>query len=338
MRRGVVSCSVAAVLFGAATPAAARLGRHFDAFSLAGLLYVGAAVAMVPWASRQWPSRAAARTAAPQLVAAVVAGGLLGPVLLMAALGRAQASTVSLLLNLEVVFTVLLAGLVFREHLGSRVIAGAVAVAGAGVALGWSGTFDARVGAALAVGACACWALDNTVTARLTTFTPAQITLVKGSVAGTVNLLIGVRGADAFAWRMAAVALLVGALGYGVSITLWITGARELGAARGQVIFASAPFVGAVLAWLALGEPVKGVAVVAAALTLVGVALVVTSAHEHLHVHETLVHDHEHEHDDGHHLHVHDAAVGRHRHVHTHDRVEHAHGHMPDLHHRHAHH
>lgn len=332
-------CGVAALLFGAATPAAAALGDHIPAFALAGLLYLGAGIAMIPLAWRDRPGRVAVRAGRGRLALAVLFGGMLGPVLLMLALERAPASTVSLLLNLEVVFTVLLAGLVFHEHLGRRVIGGTAAVAAAGVLLGWSGGIDLRTGALFAVAACACWAVDNTITANLTAFTPAQITLVKGVVAGSANLVIGLSSSGVTGGWPVLGALAVGAVGYGASIMLWISGAREVGAARGQVIFAVAPFVGAVLSWWLLDEPVTVRAMTALALAAVGVALVLRSGHEHTHAHEPLSHEHEHTHDDGHHDHVHpDGFTGRHSHAHQHAAAVHSHPHVPDLHHRHDHH
>lgn len=333
----MVQCGVAAVLFGAATPAAAKLGEHLSAFTLAGVLYLGAGIAMVPFA-RGLPHRAGARRSAPRLATAVLFGGMLGPVCLMLALDRAPSSSVSLLLNLEVVFTVLLAGLVFHEHLGRRVLTGTVSIAAAGVLLGWSGAVDLRVGAVLAVAACACWAVDNTVTANLTAFTPAQITLTKGFVAGTANSVIGLASHGSFNGAAMGLALLVGAVGYGASIMLWITGAREIGAARGQLLFAVAPFIGAALSWWLLAEPVTGRALAALALAASGVALVLHSGHSHRHLHAAVDHEHEHVHDDGHHDHEHpDGFRGRHSHPHHHDAVEHAHEHVPDLHHKHTH-
>lgn len=157
---------------------------------------------------------------------------------------------------------------------------------------------------------------------------------------GTANLVLGI--AVATAWqveiRHIAAALLIGALGYGASITLWVKGARDLGAARGQVIFATAPFVGAVLSWTLLGEVITVVQAVAVPLAAVGVALSLRTAHEHAHRHSSIEHEHEHSHDDAHHDHHQaEGPVGRHAHRHRHDPVEHAHPHVPDLHHGHSH-
>ena len=173
-----------------------------------------------------------------------------------------------------------------------------------------------------------------------------SVVALKGVVAGGVNLAIGLVmvgwGATTGVGDVFA-ALLLGAAGYGWSITLWVKGARDLGAARGQVIFATAPFIGAAIAWTLLGETVEVSQVGAVALAAAGVGLSLRSDHEHGHRHDVLVHDHEHVHDDHHdHDHDHDQDPdhefeGRHSHLHRHDVLVHAHPHVPDLHHRHEH-
>ena len=336
--RGVLRCAVAAVLFGVSAPLASRLAGDLGPFTLAGLLYIGAALAVLPCAGRDRPSGPALRRSGPRLAVAVVVGGALGPLLLAAGLGHVSAATASLLLNLELVFTVLLAAIVFREHVGRRVATGTVLVVAAGVVLAWSASADLRWGALLIAGACLCWAVDNGVTAALDQLAPAHITLAKGVIAGGTNLAIGlaidgIPPASAAWWAM-----VVGAFGYGASITLWVQGARDLGAARAQLIFATAPFVGAMVAWTVLGDDVTGREVAALAIAATGVAFVFGSAHEHRHRHDAVEHDHEHVHPDEHHLHEHpDGFVGRHHHAHAHAHLIHVHAHVPDLHHRHDH-
>jgi drug/metabolite transporter (DMT)-like permease len=339
-RRGIVRCSIAAVLFGISAPAASRLAGDMSAFTLAGLLYLGAAIAVVPVIGRVRPSRRAVERGAPRLAVAVVVGGAVAPVLLAAGLRHTPAATASLLLNLELVFTTVLAYVLFREHLGRRVVAGTGLVVVAGAVLARSGSAELRWGALLLAGACLCWAVDNCVTANLDELAPAHITFVKGLVAGGVNLTIGlVLGGAAPGWSIVA-ALVVGAFGYGVSITLWVAGARDLGAARGQLVFATAPFVGAIVAWTVFGDAVMGRQVLALVIAAIGVSFVLRSDHEHVHRHDSIEHDHEHLHGDGHHEHVHELATSgrvRHQHAHRHEPIVHAHPHMPDVHHRHEH-
>ena len=344
MRLGIVRCAIAAALFGATTPLAARIADDMSAPMLAGLLYIGAAVAVLPIVGRRSAQPDALRRSASSLAVAVVAGGLIGPLLLAAGLARTPPATASLLLNLELVATTLLAALLFREHLGRRVVTGTLLVVVAGALLTWSGTSPVRLGALLIVGACLCWGLDNCVTAELDEVAPEHITLAKGVVAGGTNLAIAVAIGDSWPGSADLVAaLVIGALGYGASITLWVAGARDLGAARGQLVFSSAPFLGVAVAWLALREDVRGVEVAALLLAGVGVLRVLRSDHEHPHQHSSIEHDHEHSHDDGHHGHRHrgggklDRDEARHSHRHVHEQLAHAHPHVPDLHHRHEH-
>lgn len=337
----MLRCLLAALLFGASAPAASELAGSIPAFTLAGLLYVGAAAAVGATVLRRPPTRHALASEWRPALVAVVVGGALGPLLLVAGLARTSAASASILLNFELVATIVFSVLLFHEHLGRRLVVSAVCITVAGAVLTWEpgATFD--IGALLIVAACACWGLDNGVTAAIEHLAPEHVVALKGVIAGGANLAIGLIVAG---WGQStglgdvATALAIGAAGYGWSITLWVKGARELGAARGQVIFATAPFIGAGLAWGVLGEAITSWQVVAVILAAIGVVVSLGSDHLHSHRHEPLVHDHDHTHHDGHHDHTHhDGFVGRHRHPHQHEEREHTHAHVPDLHHRHDH-
>jgi drug/metabolite transporter (DMT)-like permease len=339
-RPGVRNCALAALLFGASTPAASVIAEDMKPLVLAGLLYLGAAMAVSPWWIARRPDGHALRRDWRPLAVAIVAGGAVGPALLTAGLVNTPAATASLLLNMELVATVVLAATLFREHLGRYMIAAALLVTTAGVLLVWDPGASVGLGALLIVGACACWGLDNSVTSRIDQVSPQHVTFLKGIVAGSVNLALGlvISGAgDVNGWSVVG-ALIVGALGYGASITLWVRGAQQLGAARGQVIFASAPFLGAMLSWVVLSDSIHAIQVIATGVAAVGVGLSLRSDHLHVHHHHATGHTHEHTHDDGHHDHVHDDSVaGRHSHAHEHRDLAHVHPHVPDLHHRHDH-
>lgn len=340
-RAGVVRCLLAAVLFGATAPAASELAGSVPAFVLAGLLYVGAAAAVFPSVVMRPPTRQALAAEWRPAAVAVLAGGAIGPVLLVAGLARTTAATASILLNTELVATVVLAFVLFREHLGSRLVVSAGLITVAGALLTWEPGAAVDTGAVLIVAACACWGLDNCVTARIEQLAPEHVVALKGVVAGGANLAIGWALAgwgDSTTAADVLWALAIGAAGYGASITLWVKGARDLGAARGQVIFATAPFIGAAIAWTVLDEPVAAIQLAAVAVAALGVALSLRSQHDHAHRHEAVVHDHDHVHDDDHHDHVHDDGfTGRHSHRHEHRPLVHVHPHVPDLHHRHDH-
>lgn len=305
---------------------------------VAGLLYIGAALAVAPIVGTPRQALGSVRRGGWQLAIAVLAGGLAGPLLLTSGLARTPAATGSLLLNLEVAATAMIAAAVFHEHLGRRVVAGVALVTAAGVLLTWSGTPELRAGALLVIGASLCWGLDNSVTAQLDSVAPEHITLAKGVIAGTTNVIIALVLGASVPGLWVVVALVTGAIGYGASITLWVTGARDLGAARGQLVFSLAPFVGATVAWTAFGDHASGTQLVALGIALAGAVLVVGSGHAHPHSHQATEHIHEHWHD-AHHHHDHAGSdIGEpHTHPHEHQPLVHAHPHVPDLHHRHVH-
>jgi uncharacterized membrane protein len=182
--------------------------------------------------------------------------------------------------------------------------------------------------------------MDNNLTALVSGFTPAQTTVAKGVIAGSVNLVIGM----ALGQRLPAVgrggaALAVGAVSYGISIMLYISAAQQMGATRSQLLFATSPFLGVILAWTLFHERVQAAQLAAAPCIAAGLYFMLTARHAHEHTHEALTHTHSHRHDDGHHTHVHPGlpAWVRHTHPHEHEPVTHTHEHLPDLHHRHRH-
>ena len=269
------------------------------------------------------------------LLLTVTLGGGVAPVLMLLALDRTTSGTVSLLLNLELVATVLIAGLFLHEHIGRRTTLGMVGVLAGGVVVTGFGGTHLTASALLVAGACLCWGIDNAITASLDRYSPTMITLAKGLVAGTVNIALGIGLEHVPSVRTIVAALAIGSFGYGLSITLWIAGARLIGAARGQAIFALAPFVGAILAWPILGESLRGRMLVSFAISLAGVMVVVASHHLHVHAHPGVVHAHNVDPTDIHHQRNAIEMLGAQSHRHL--VLVHEHHHLPDIHHRHEH-
>jgi drug/metabolite transporter (DMT)-like permease len=331
---------LSAALFGASPPIAKDLLTEVGPLTLAGLLYLGAALGVTPFSrSGGSPERRRQPRHWLYLGGAVFFGGIAGPVLLLWGLSHTAAASASLWLNLETVATAVCAWLLFREHLGARAWIAVACVVAAGAVLAYPLDTGTLTGAALIAAACVCWGLDNNFTALIDGYTAAQSTLIKGLVAGAVNLGIGLGVEGLPPLGAVGPALILGALAYGASIMLYIRGAHHLGATRSQMLFATAPFFGVALAWIGFGEAVTTAQVVAIAPMALGIGLLLTGSHEHEHSHEELTHTHSHRHDDDHHEHVHPGLPAwiRHTHEHTHDATTHSHPHHPDLHHRHGH-
>lgn len=342
LQRYALLALASAALFGAAAPAVKPLTAAVHPVLLAGLLYLGSflGLALVRIARRNTAEAPLARRDLGALAGAVLAGGVIAPVLLVWGLSGLAASSASLLLAAEAVLTALLAALFFREAVAPRIWLAAAAILGAGALLAWSPRLALPFSPhALAVfGACLLWALDNNLTRRISLADPYAIAMWKGLVAGAVNTALGLALAPAAPQSAWLAALGVGALGYGASLVLYVLAMRYLGAARTAAHFGTAPFFGAVLALAFLGEPVTPALIGGFALTLVGTWLALTERHEHMHQHEALEHEHRHVHDE-HHQHPHrgDEGPEPHSHVHRHERMRHSHPHFPEVHHPHRH-
>ncbi|QRN82955.1 DMT family transporter [Chloroflexota bacterium] len=342
-RFGIFAALVAALLFGAAAPLGKPLLTFLTDLQLAGLLYLGAALGVLlillrerplilPW---RMPKRDALR-----LAGAILFGGLLGPVLLLAGLRIAAAASVSLWLNMEMTATVIIGVLFFKDHLSGRGWLAAIGVLAAAVLMAWTGGVAGFQAGGLVALACICWGVDNHLTALIDGITPAQSTFWKGIAAGSVNLALGLIAAPIQVPPLTlAAALGLGAVSYGLSILLYITAAQNLGAIRSQLIFSGAPFFGLLFSIL-LGDILSWLQWIALIVFAGSVYLLFRETHSHLHHHDPVTHVHTHFHPDQHHDHDHpegEEAIGRHSHEHTHSEIVHSHPHWPDLHHRHEH-
>ncbi len=344
-RRGVWLALLAAALFGASTPLAKALLTENSPQLLAGLLYLGSGTGLlVVWLIQRGGRQEASlsRNDLPWLAGAVTFGGVIGPLLLMYGLLRTPASSASLLLNLEAVFTSVIAWQLFREHVPFRIAVGMLAIVAGGALLSWQGQvrWGTTSGPLTIAAACLCWAIDNNLTQKVSAADPVQIAQLKGLVAGVVNTSLAFSlGARLPAPLPVTGALLVGFLGYGLSLVCFVLALRQLGTARTGAYFSLAPFIGAALSLILYREQLTWPFLSAVALMALGLWLHLTEQHEHWHEHEVLEHSHAHVHDE-HHRHEHspeNPPEEPHIHVHRHERLRHAHPHYPDIHHRHPH-
>jgi drug/metabolite transporter (DMT)-like permease len=349
LRSGVPVAIAAAVLFGASTPFSKILLARVDPMLLAGLLYLGSGLSLTVWRLvrgrlQKGINKEASLKATdlPWLGGAILAGGVAAPVLLMVGLKATSASSTSLLLNLEGVFTAILAWVVFKENYDRRILLGMIAIATGCAVLSWSGeeAFFISWGSLAVIAACFAWGIDNNLTRKVSKGDPVEVAAAKGLIAGTVNTGIALAsGAGVPGPFTLFASACVGLLGYGVSLMFFVLSLRHLGTARTGAYFSLAPFVGAFIAILILGEEVTPNFFVGAVLMGIGVWLHLTECHEHEHWHEAFEHEHGHVHDE-HHRHHHDDLLqddGAHSHPHVHRELLHHHPHYPDIHHRHEH-
>jgi drug/metabolite transporter (DMT)-like permease len=340
----IITGILSGFLFGIATPFSKLLLAGLNSFQLAGLLYLGAALAMLPYIFRKnsnlkllFQPGCRAKTAG-----IIFFGGFAGPLLLLAGLRMANAASVSIWLNMELVATAILGVLIFKDALDRNTWIGVFLTIIAGIVVSFGEGTSGITSGLLITAACACWAVDNHLTALTDGASPQTVTFVKGIVAGSVNLIIGcLIAGQVMVMGNVVQAIIVGIFAYGFSIVLYVTSAQNIGATRSQILFSTAPIWGVIFSYLFVHEPFQWVHLIS--ITLLVLAVIITNlfTHKHRHTHVVMEHIHYHQHTDVHHIHSHDGETiperKWHSHLHTHDPMTHEHPHDPDLHHRHRH-
>jgi drug/metabolite transporter (DMT)-like permease len=281
-RLGALCGLASATLFGISAPIAKLLLPTTSPWLLAGLLYLGAGLglslvrAVTRGRDGGEQTGQLRRDDLSRLIIICLTGGVAGPILLLVGLRRVSGVVGSLLLNLEAVFTMLLAVVAYRERLSRWEAAGGlVVIVGAVIATYQPGQWSGDVlGAAAIAGACLSWAVDNNVTRQISVRDPVQIVQVKTLAAGMGNALLAVLVGHRVDVAVLPAAVLLGFVSYGLSIVLDVYALRYLGAAREAAFFATAPFVGAIAAVPLLHEPLRFNDLMAAAFMAIGIALV----------------------------------------------------------------
>jgi drug/metabolite transporter (DMT)-like permease len=344
MRRfAIITGLLSGFLFGIATPLSKLLLTDLNYFQLAGLLYLGAGIAMLPSIFRKNSGLGILFHSSSRLniMGIIFFGGFMGPLLLLAGLQTANAASVSIWLNMELVATALLGVLFFKDSLDKYALAGVILTVIAGVVTSFGEGISGLTSGLLITAACFCWGVDNHLTALIDGATPQTVTFIKGMIAGTVNFVIGsIIAAQHVSAGSVFPAVILGAFSYGISIVLYVTSAQHVGATRSQILFSTAPLWGVLLSYLFFADAFQWVHILSMGLLAVAVVATNIYSHNHLHTHRAMEHIHYHRHNDGHHNHTHEEPVPEgkwHSHLHTHTPVTHQHPHQPDLHHRHEH-
>jgi excisionase family DNA binding protein len=348
--RGKIYALAAAGLFGVSAPFAKLLLSEIRPVQLAGLLYLesGTGLLIVKFLTNRFSKKEKeARLHGKDyywLFYAIITGGVLAPILLMYGLAAIQASTASLLLNFEAVGTVLIAILLFKEHVSHRVLFAALMITIAGILLTMEsdGRWGFSWGAITVIGACLLWGLDNNFTRNISAKNPLDIAIIKSFAAGSFSFLLSLALGNQLPSALTIIqAMVLGIISYGASLVLFIRALRETGSARTGALFGTAPFIGALVSFLIFGYISSALFWISFPIMVLGAILMLKESHEHFHIHPKIIHEHHHGHEDFHHVHIHpseEIAPDGHSHPHAHPETKHGHEHSPDIHHRHTHH
>jgi drug/metabolite transporter (DMT)-like permease len=347
--RPILFAVASAVLFGISAPFSKILLNEVDPVILAGLLYLGAFVGLSLYSigskifrtKKPKTSESLGKKDLPYLTGAVIFGGIIGPITLMVGLSFVSGFVASLLLNMEVVATALIAFVIFKENSGRRIWLALLIITLGGILLSWNPTisYSHIIGSFLIIVAMISWGLDNNFTRQISDKSPIQITIIKGLIGGSVAFGLALSiGAKITFGPYLLYALILGTFSVGFSLIFFIKALSGLGSSRTGMIFSIAPFIGAGVSIFLLRDQLYLYMLPATFLMIIGVFLLVKEDHSHKHQHEKIEHIHQHKHDGLHHKHEHsDGFIGWHSHPHIHEAIFHVHVHWPDIHHRHDH-
>ncbi len=253
---------LAAALYAVNVPFSKLLLEQVSPTMLAGLLYIGAGAGMGLLMAVQTalglPDDQPALTRAdlPYTVAMVVLD-IAAPIFLMFGIANTTSANVSLLNNLEIVFTSVIALVFFKERISRRMWRAIGLVVIAGMILGFegAGSFALNRGSLLVLCACLCWGIENNCTRSISDKSSQQIVLVKGIFSGLGGVTAARLVGEGFPPLLPLLlVLLLGFVAYGLSINFYIMAQKHIGAARTSAFYAVAPFLGVGFSFVILGE------------------------------------------------------------------------------------
>ena len=318
---------MAAVFYAINVPFSKMLLRAIEPTLMAGFLYLGAGVGIGAMSLfRGKDAKQAERLTKKDLpyVIGMIALDIAAPIFLMFGIAESTSSSASLLGNFEIVATTIIALFIFKETVSKMLWAAILCITVASAMLSLDGIDGIRfsAGSLLVLAATLCWGLENNCTRQISSKSTYEIVMLKGFFSGggslVIAFLLGERITDA---KWVFVAMLLGFVAYGLSIFFYVRAQNTLGAAKTSAYYATAPFVGAGLSFVILGERLTYLYFAAFVVMVLGTVLVVrdTLVRHHLHEHEHFV---THTHDGTTHTHV-----VRHSHEHNHMLSDERHGH-----------
>ncbi|HWI51408.1 MAG TPA: DMT family transporter [Symbiobacteriaceae bacterium] len=240
--------------------------------------YTAAGLALLPWALRV---KGLHFRRPVVLLLWLLAGSLFGPSLYFLGLNLTSGVQGVLMINMEAVFTALLAFVLFRERLTVTTVAASLAVLAGGLWLSWpeSGA-SLLAGSALgnlliALGYLG-WGTENNLGRLLGEDIPA-VTLVslKALVAGAVMALLAAASGQplAVSWHVVPGIVASGAVSLGLSLAFFYIAMQRIGAGRTGLISSTSTFWGVISALLLLQESLTAKLAAGGLLMLVGLAL-----------------------------------------------------------------
>ena len=326
----VIMALLAATFYAINTPFSKVLLEKVTPTFMASFLYLGAGIGVgimyLLNSKKEKNIEKLSKTDLPYTVGMIVLD-ILAPIFLMIGINIGSASNASLLGNFEIVATALIALLIFKEVVTSRLWIAIVFITLSSIVLSFegSGSFKFSLGSLFVILATCCWGLENNCTRMISDKSTYEIVILKGIFSGTGSFIIAIiLGENIPGIKYILISMLLGFVAYGLSIFLYIRAQRELGAAKTSAYYAIAPFIGTFLSFAVDKDRLTKVYFIGLIFMIIGSVIVVYDSmlknHIHYHIH-TIVHTHNgstHKHVIKH-EHTHSHMGSEEKHYHSHD-------------------
>ena len=326
----VIMALLAATFYAINTPFSKILLEKVTPTFMASFLYLGAGIGVgimyLLNSKKEKNIEKLSKTDLPYTVGMIVLD-ILAPIFLMIGINIGSASNASLLGNFEIVATALIAILIFKEVVTSRlwIAIGFITFSSIVLSFEGSGSFKFSLGSLFVILATCCWGLENNCTRMISDKSTYEIVILKGIFSGTGSFIIAIiLGENIPGIKYILISMLLGFVAYGLSIFLYIRAQRELGAAKTSAYYAIAPFIGTFLSFAVDKDRLTKVYFIGLIFMIIGSVIVVYDSmlknHIHYHIH-TIVHTHNgstHKHVIKH-EHTHSHMGSEEKHYHSHD-------------------
>ena len=308
---GYLSAIIAAILFGSVSTITKPVLEDLNAFSVSFLTYIIAGLSLVPFLKFsstnsnnntiestentlsneiKWTNKNNKKSYS-LLFLTSLCGAVIAPILFFYGLSNTSASDSSILINGEILFSILLAIVFFNEKLIRREIVALILVL-AGIvilttnmeflSLSSSNSFiQFNIANILIVGATIFWALDNNISKILSkTIHIPQIIVLKTLIGGSILfilfiLIFGINELiNTITIYHIPYLVFAGSMGFGASLFFFLHSLKRIGTIKTILLFSTSSIFGMIFAKVFLNESITIYQIIAVAAILFGCYLV----------------------------------------------------------------
>lgn len=278
-----ISALFSAILYAVCIPAVKMIGDNIPSVLTGGLLYLGAGLGLLLTTlfKSSKPQLALTKNEFPYILAMIFLD-IAAITSLMFGVANTTAANASLFSNFELAATLVVAFFVFKEAVSKRLLWAIILITFAVLILSYqgAGSFVFNIGTIFVIFACICWGIENNCTRMISSKDTRQITIIKGCCSGAGSIFLALLLGEVFpGFKWVIIALLLGFVSYGISVSLYIYAQRFLGAAKTGAIYSMAPFFGVLFSMLFLGERPSVQFYIALIIMVLATTLVVIDTH-----------------------------------------------------------